>query len=75
MTRACGGCAKPVKKIGEPVLHGGVFLDQVVDCPACGWCGVETVILSEPPPMKMKQVSMFDLFIQPPAGGMTRKGE
>ena len=42
--RACGGCSKPVKKIGEPVLHG-VFLDQVVDCPACGWCGVVTEII------------------------------
>ncbi|MBA4363867.1 MAG: hypothetical protein C0411_24505 [Pseudomonas sp.] len=40
--RNCGDCGKvQVKKYGEPELHGR-FLDQVVYCPQCGWCGVET---------------------------------
>jgi hypothetical protein len=54
--RACGNCSKPVKKVGPPVLHGA-FLDQVIDCPACGWCGVETEIV-DPDKYEQKPVQM-----------------
>lgn len=46
MTRACGNCSKSCKKYGKPVRHGP-FLDQIVDCEHCGWCGVETEILDD----------------------------
>lgn len=44
MTRLCGECSRPCKKYGEP-RRVGVFIDQIVTCPKCGWCGVETEIV------------------------------
>ena len=41
---SCGDCSKSVRKYGAPVFHG-VFLDQIVICSHCGWCGVETEIM------------------------------
>lgn len=63
--RTCPRCRKPAQKYGEPTQRG-VFFDQVVHCPACGWCNVETEILCELPALVMKQIVMFT---QPPAGG------
>lgn len=44
--RKCPDCSKPTKRHGEPALHGN-FLDQIVVCPGCGWCGVRTEMLSD----------------------------
>lgn len=46
MTRLCGNCSRPCKKYGEP-RRLGAFVDQIVTCPKCGWCGVETEITDE----------------------------
>jgi hypothetical protein len=55
MTRTCGGCSKATcKTYGAPKLHGGAFLDQIVVCPKCGWCGVVTEILDEPVETQME---------------------
>ncbi len=36
------------KKYGEPTLSSGSFLDQIIVCSVgCGWCGVESVTLTE----------------------------
>ena len=57
--RACGGCSKSVKKIGPPVLHGA-FLDQIIECPSCGWCGVETKIVDlQTYKLEPKQLQLF----------------
>jgi hypothetical protein len=58
--RACGKCCKNVVKVGPPVLHG-VFLDQIVDCPRCGWAGVETEIIDPKEyEQEPQQLKMFD---------------
>lgn len=44
--KTCPECYLRTKKHNEPTLSGGGFLDQIVVCP-CGWCGVESVALTE----------------------------
>lgn len=44
--RACPDCNKRTKKDGPPTLSPSGFLDQRIGCD-CGWCGVESEILSE----------------------------
>ena len=44
MTRLCGECSKPCKKHGAP-RRVGSFLDQIVVCTRCTWCGVESEAL------------------------------
>lgn len=56
--RACGDCSKSVRKYG-PVVRHGCFLDQIVVCPHCGWCGVETVIIDEDEPVEPVQLELF----------------
>lgn len=53
--RACGECSAPCRRYGSPIKKRW-FIDQVVICVKCGWCGVETVILDEPQPV---QVALF----------------
>ena len=47
VSRSCGNCSKPVRKVGPAVLHDGGFLDQVIECKHCGWVGVDTVEVKE----------------------------
>ena len=54
MTRLCGECSSPCKKHGVP-RRMGAFIDQIVTCPKCGWCGVETEITHE----EAVQLDMF----------------
>ena len=56
MTRACGECSAPCKKYGEPRRYG-VFVDQIVTCTKCNWCGVETEIIEHE---EFIQLDMFD---------------
>jgi hypothetical protein len=43
---ACPDCNKRAKKDGEPTLSSSNFLDQKIYCTCCGWCGVDSVILT-----------------------------
>ena len=56
MTRLCGDCSKPCKKYGEP-RRNGVFLDQVVMCTRCNWCGVESEVIEHE---DFVQLGLFD---------------
>lgn len=55
MTRLCGECSRPCKKYGEP-RRLGAFVDQIVTCPKCGWCGVESEVVEDESPV---QLDMF----------------
>lgn len=44
--KTCPDCHRHVKKDGDPTLSPGGFLDQIVCCD-CGWCGVNSVMLTE----------------------------
>jgi len=56
MTRLCGECSRPCKKHGE-LRRLGSFLDQIVTCPACGWCGVESEVIEHE---NFIQLGLFD---------------
>jgi hypothetical protein len=59
MTRLCGECSKPCKKYGAPRRNGS-FLDQIVTCPKCGWCGVETEIVENEEPIQLDMFAGVD---------------
>lgn len=62
MTR-CPRCAGRLRKIGPPQLHGA-FVDQLLDCPACDWCGVESTYTSpgrQPDPQPTQLEMELDL--------------
>jgi hypothetical protein len=44
----CPRCASRLRKIGPPARHGA-FLDQLLDCAACDWCGVDTQCIDDRP--------------------------
>lgn len=44
--RTCPDCKKKTKKVHDLTTRTGHFLDQLYDCWNCGWCGVETVLLT-----------------------------
>lgn len=60
MTRLCGNCSRPCKKHGEPRRNGS-FIDQIVTCPKCGWCGVETEIVEHEEFIQLDMFSSIDL--------------
>lgn len=60
MTRLCGECSRPCKKHGEP-RRNGAFVDQIVTCPKCGWCGVETEIIENENPVQLDMFYGLDL--------------
>lgn len=42
--KTCPDCYKRIEKVGPPVLcESSGFLDQIVQCTNCDWCGVETM--------------------------------
>lgn len=45
----CPRCAGRLRKVGPPAQHG-YFRDQLLDCTACDWCGVDTTILDDDTP-------------------------
>lgn len=40
--KPCPSCKSKLVKVGPPVRYG-YFLDQLLDCPQCDWCGVDSV--------------------------------
>ncbi len=60
--RKCPDCSRITRGGGEPTLSDR-FLDQIIVCPGCGWCGVHTEILGKEAARKfeaeLKQLSLF----------------
>ncbi len=40
--RPCPACNGRPKKYGPATTLASGFRDQIIICPACGWCGVES---------------------------------
>lgn len=57
--RPCPECGKRTKPHGPPVPHG-YFLDQIIVCPSCDWCGVQSQIIAEPRADLPQQLSLFE---------------
>ncbi len=74
MTRLCGECSRPCKKYGEP-RRSGAFLDQIVTCPKCGWCGVETEIVENEEPIQLDMFAGVDFSGLPDERGASRSHE
>jgi C4-type Zn-finger protein len=58
--RTCPDCPgqRKTKKYGEPTLSSGDILDQIIVCSAgCGWCGVDSVILSAAEAEKIRVIA------------------
>lgn len=47
MMKTCPDCRKSVRKYDEPTLDSsGYFLDQIIVCSRCDWCGVDSRTLT-----------------------------
>jgi hypothetical protein len=55
--RRCPACAGKLTPVGPPARHGA-FLDQLLDCPACGWCGVASEITDPAAPAQPEQLQL-----------------
>jgi len=73
MTRLCGECSKPCKKYGAPRRLGS-FLDQIVTCPKCGWCGVETEVVEDEEFVQLDMFAGVDLSGLPEFGARAQSG-
>lgn len=53
--RTCPDCHKRTKKYGEPeiISQFSRILDQIIFCD-CGWCGVDSVILTRARPKQLR---------------------
>lgn len=57
MKTRCPTCAGKLTKVGSPARHGA-YLDQLLDCPACGWCGVVSEITDPTAPAQPEQLTL-----------------
>ncbi len=56
MRSTCPDCGKKIAKHGPPKRVGS-FVDQVIYCLSCKWCGVET----QQKPLEIKQLNLFEV--------------
>lgn len=57
--RPCPACGRRTQPHGRP-QRLGAYLDQIIVCPACDWCGVESI--EAPPELTNEPTQLeFDL--------------